>query len=266
MNHLTHEDFVLSYYGEPDLGDERRAHLDSCAQCRAELASLSAVLDRVTPAEVPDPAPDYEARVWDRVQWRLRGERKRARSAWMKWIAVAAMIVAAFAGGLLWNRRNNNEPQQQIATTTTTNTTTTQPAAATVAAQNAQQQQSRDRILLVVVGEHFDESERMLVELTNITPKSGKTDISSERARAEELLASNRIYRTSAEGRGAGDVATLLDELEPVLLQLAHAPSRVSAEDLRAIQKRVETKGLVFKLRVVRADVHREARTPTTGI
>jgi hypothetical protein len=265
MNHLTHEDFVLSYYGEPDLGDERRAHLESCAQCASELASLSAVLDRVPPTDVPEPAPDYESRVWDRVQWRMRGEGKRHKKAWLTWIAVAAMIVVAFLGGLLWNRRANNTPQQQIATTTTTTTQT--PSAATVATQNAQQQQSRDRVLLVVVGEHFDESERVLVELTNMPSKSGTTDISSERARAEELLASNRIYRTSAEGRGAGDVATLLDELEPVLLQLAHAPSRVSAEELRAIQKRVEAKGLVFKLRVVRADVHREARTsPSTSI
>jgi len=263
MNHLTHEDFVLSYYGEPDLGDERRVHLETCAQCRAELASLSAVLDRVTPAEVPDPADDYEARVWDRVQWRLRGERKHTRNAWRTWAAVAAMVILAFAGGLLWNRRTN-EPRQIATTTTTTNNTTTQ--AQPVAQTAVQQQESRDRVLLVIVGEHFDESERMLVELTNLTPK-GTTDISTERARAQELLDGNRIYRTSAEGRGAGDVATLLDELEPVLLQLAHAPSRVSAEELRAIQKRVEAKGLVFKLRVVRADVHREARTsPSTSI
>lgn len=264
MNHLTHEDFVLTYYGEPDLGEERRAHLASCAQCSAELQSLAAILDQVTPAEVPEPADDYESRVWDRVQWRLRGERKHARRAWMTWSAVAAMIVMAFIGGLLWNRRATPQ-QQQMATTSTT--TTQAPAVAPASTQNAQQQQSGDRILLVVVGEHFDESERMLVELTNITPKNGMADISGERARAEELLAGNRIYRTSAEGRGAGDVATLLDELEPVLLQLAHAPSRVSAEELHAMQKRVETKGLVFKLRVVRADVHREARTsPSTSI
>lgn len=259
MNHLSHEDFVLSYYGEPGLGEDRRVHLEHCQQCRDELVSLASVLDRVTPVEVPEPADDYEHRVWDRVQWRLRGERRHGRMAWTTWIAVAAMIALAFIGGLLWNRRSNKEPQP-IATATATATTTVAPAATP-----QQQQQSRDRILLVVVGEHFDESERMLVELTNLTPK-GTTDITNERARAEELLASNRLYRTSTEGRGEEDVATLLDELEPVLLQLAHAPSRVSAEELRAIQKRVEAKGLVFKLRVVRADVHRETGTSRISI
>jgi hypothetical protein len=54
-------------------------------------------------------------------------------------------------------------------------------------------------------------------------------------------------------------VATLLDELEPVLMQIAHSPSRLSADELRSIQKRVEKKGLVFKLRVVRADVRATA-------
>jgi hypothetical protein len=50
-------------------------------------------------------------------------------------------------------------------------------------------------------------------------------------------------------------VATLLDELEPVLLQIAHGPAQMTPDELRKVQKRVETKGLVFKLRVLRADV-----------
>jgi hypothetical protein len=95
----------------------------------------------------------------------------------------------------------------------------------------------------------------MLVELTNLTPAAGDTDFSNERERAEELLASNRLYRWTALDRGEDKVATLLDELEPVLMQLAHAPSQVSAEELQSMQKRIETKGLVFKLRIVRSDV-----------
>ena len=259
MSHLSQEEFVLSYYGEPELGADRRQHLASCDACVGELAALAAVLDRVTPLEVPEPAPEFEARVWDRLQWRLRGERRRT-SSWMKWTAVAATVTMAFLAGLFWKSRQV-APAQQVATATTTTTT------ANGVQTGAQQQQSRDRVLLVVVGEHFDESERVLVELTNITP-DGSTDITDARDRAQELLASNRLYRTSATDRGEGDVATLLDELEPVLMQLAHAPDEIDADELRSMQKRVESKGLVFKLRVVRADVHRTARTtrPTTNI
>ncbi|HEX7831357.1 MAG TPA: hypothetical protein VF787_17000 [Thermoanaerobaculia bacterium] len=265
--HLTQEELILSYYGEPALGS-RGEHLDTCGECRAELGKLAAVLDRVTPLDVPEPADDYESRVWDRLNWRLRGEKKRERNAWLKWAAVAAIVAIAFAGGLLWNRRTDPTPSQHIATSTnTTDPSPTTSTATTVstksipshdATQTATPTASapRDRILLVVVGDHFDQSERMLVELTNITPSDDDDfDITTERAKAEELLASNRLYRRTAADRGEGNVATLLDELEPMLMQIAHAPEDMTAEELRTMQKRVETKGLVFKLRVVRADV-----------
>jgi hypothetical protein len=253
MTHLNHDEFVLTYYGEPSLGEDRRAHLASCEACRSELTSLAAVLDRVTPAEVPEPAADYEARVWDRLQWRLRGQKKKKHPI-AAWIALAATIAVAFVAGVLWKSRSHPvaDPAQVVKKT---------PPA-------GEQPAEPNRVLLVVVGEHFDQSERVLVELTNLTAE-GSTDISGPRDRAQELLASNRLYRTSATTRGEEELATLLDELEPVLLQLAHAPSQVSEEELRSMQKRVESKGLVFKLRVVRADVNRDtgsAPSPSTSI
>lgn len=260
MSHLSQEEFILSYYGEPELGADRRDHLAQCQACVAELASLAAVLDRVTPVEVPEPADDYEQRVWSRLQWRLRGEKKRERFTWVKSALIAATVVIAFVTGLLWKR---NDRPTQIATSTT-NPSTTNPSTPLVHNKPAAPE-ANTRVLLVVVGEHFDESERVLIELTNRTPV-GNTDITQERERAEELLASNRLYRRTALDRGEEDVATLLDELEPVLLQIAHAPSQVSADELRAMQKRVESKGLVFKLRVVRADVKRTAAGTSTSI
>ena len=260
MNHLSQEELILSYYGEPELGAGRSEHLAACPQCTGELAALAAVLDRVTPVEVPEPGDDYEARTWDRLQWRLRGEKKRDRFRWVKSAAIAATVMVAFLAGVFWklpSRQVDESPR--LATATTTN-----PAASLVDSETRRLEDStKTRILLVVVGDHFDQSERVLVELTNLTP-DGNTDFTTERERAGELLASNRLYRKTALDRGEEDVATLLDELEPVLLQIAHSPSQVSAEELRAMQKRVETKGLVFKLRVVRADVHRTTATSTS--
>lgn len=254
-HHLTHDELVLTYYGEPDLG-ARRDHLDGCDECRAELGRLARVLDQVTPFEIPEPDSAYEARVWDRLQWRLRGEKKHARNDWMKWTAAAAMFALAFFAGVLWNRRN--DPTKTTTPQIATNTPATPNPPVHNRPAQQQQQQGRDRILLVVVGDHFDESERVLIELTNLTPGQG-ADISAERARAEELLASNRIYRQNAQRRGEENVATLLAELEPILQQIAHSPSQISADEVRSIQRRVEKKGLVFKLRVVRADVRATA-------
>jgi len=247
MNHLTQEDIVLSYYGD------RSAHLDACDECRAELARIAAILDRVEVPEVPEPDADYESHVWQRLSWRLRGEKKRARRMeWMRWGAVAAVVIIAFIAGLLWNRRA--QESRDITPIARGIAPQAQPAANTP--------QQRDRILLVVVSDHFDESERILVELTNLKPHEG-TDITPERHRAEALLASNRLYRRTAEDRGQETVATLLDDLEPLLMQIAHAPSRLSADEVRDIQKRVEAKGLVLKLRVVRANVRATAAATT---
>lgn len=247
--HFTQDEFVLAYYDEREI-DARREHLHACDECRAELAHLKRVLNHVTPVEVPEPDADYEARAWDRLSWRLRGERKQTARGWTKWLAAAAMLAVAFLGGLLWNRSNTGPVR-----TASTNQPAPNP---TVEPTTASTQQQRDRILLVVVGDHLDDSERMLVELTNIT-SSDDIDVSAEQQRAEELLLSNRLYRSTALDRGEDRVATLLDELEPMLMQIAHGPSQLTPDELRKIQKRVETKGLVFKLRVLRADVRATA-------
>jgi len=250
MTHVSQDELVLFYYDESDLGGNR-AHLDQCVECQAELTRLAGVLDQVTPLDIPEPDEGYEARVWNRLQWRLRGEKKR-QASWAKAAAVAAVVIIAFISGLMWNRRDATQTIQTASTGT--------PSTPATTVSTPTPQQSRDRILLVVVGDHFDDSERMLLEITNLTPKEG-TDITVERERAEELLASNRLYRRAALDRGEEQMATLLDDLEPVLLELAHAPDTISADEVRSIQKRVETKALVFKLRVVRADV-RATSTP----
>ena len=255
MNHLSQEDIVAAYYGEN--GSEE--HLRSCAECKAELGRLAVILDRVVAPEVPEPPDDYEARVWDRLRWRMRADAKKHRQhTWMKWTAVAAVTIIAFITGLFWRRQAQpiEQAQVNVPAATQTATSTAQPVAST----NGGTQAQRDRVLLIVINDHFDRSERVLVELTNITPTTDN-DIGAERAAAEELLASNRLYRRTALDRGEESVATLLDELEPVLMQIAHAPDSMTADELRRIQKRVEAKGLVFKMRVVRNDV-RTAATP----
>jgi hypothetical protein len=94
----------------------------------------------------------------------------------------------------------------------------------------------------------------MIVALTNHPPNYG-VYVRPEQNPADELRARTRLYRRTALDRGEDRVATLLDELEPVLLQIAHGPTQMTPDELRKVQKRVETKGLVFKLRVLRADV-----------
>ncbi len=55
----------------------------------------------------------------------------------------------------------------------------------------------------------------------------------------------------------------LLGEIEPILLELVNSPSRLTADDVHALQSRIEDRSLVFKLRVTGARVRARQRTLT---
>jgi len=122
---------------------------------------------------------------------------------------------------------------------------------------NAPQQRvkTRDRILLVAVGDHLEKSQMVLMELVNAAPENGHVDIASEQQRAEDLLNSNRLYRMTAQEVGDRKLANVLDELERMLVEIAHEPAKVNSEELKDLQRRIEAQGLLFKVRVVGANI-----------
>jgi hypothetical protein len=123
-----------------------------------------------------------------------------------------------------------------------------------------QRERTRDRILLVAVGDHLEKSQMVLMELVN-APANGTEDISHEQQRAEDLLNSNRLYRMTAQEVGDRRLANVLDELERVLVEIAHEPSKVDSEELKDLQRRIEAQGVLFKVRVVGANI-RDQKKP----
>jgi hypothetical protein len=122
-------------------------------------------------------------------------------------------------------------------------------------------------VLVVAVGEHLGHSERMLVELSNAAPNNSaqkEVNISAEQRRAEDLLQENRLYRQTALQEGDAGLASVLDELERVLLDVAHSPEEVTPAQLEAIQKKIEGRGILFKVRVVNKELQQrqEAAKP----
>jgi hypothetical protein len=231
MNHLNEEQFVLYYYGEQTEGVED--HLGACEHCRDSYHALQRVLNSVDSLPVPERGADYEAQVW-----RLVGERlPRRRSFALRWFtwkplaaaaAMAAVVIAAFlAGRTLPKPRATHGP-------------------ATIA-----DSQVRERVLMVAVGDHLERSQMVLVELSNAgTPQSGPLDISYEQRAAQDLVESNRLYRQTAASAGDAATANLLDELERVLLDIAHSPSEVSGKQLEDLRKEIESRGILFKVKV----------------
>jgi hypothetical protein len=224
MSHIEDDDLALRYYGE---GETPAAdHLDTCAECRARLESLRAVLGRV-PDDVPEPGTDYETRLWEAIRPRLRVSASPPRVPRPTWrrIVTPAGLAAVLAMAFLLGRH-------------------TRPPA-------AEEVRVRERILLVAVGDHLERSEVLLLDLLS-------TDDPEAPAEAEELLAENRLYRQAALRAGDGGVASLLDELERVLVEAAAAPD--GGNGLEELRRRIESRGLVLKIRRVGSRLRDEGR------
>lgn len=248
MRHVTEEDLTLLHYNELAEADARsaRAHLDSCATCRAEQVALERLFAIVDDVPVPEPAEGFETQLWRRLQPAFRAARvprsvsltERLRTwlvparGWALAGAIVAVVLVAFAIGRYWH------PERP----------------GTTAVEMVQPEMLRERILLAALGDHFDRTQAMLVELAS-TASADTVDISGEQRRAHDLLAATRIYRRAAAEAGDRNVRDVLEALERVLVEVDVSPSRLSAYELRSLQNRIEEQELLFKLRVASAGV-----------
>jgi hypothetical protein len=238
MTHPTEEQLILYYYGEAADPDAAR-HLDDCAECRDLYGSLQRVLNVLDGVPVPEPPQDYSAQVWQAIAHRLparRGFRLPAHP-W-RWAlagaAIAALVIAAFLAGRLYPR--SPKPVPALAKS---------------------DPQANERVLLVAVGDYLDRSQMVLIELANARP-SGPLDISTEQERASDLVSESRLYRQTAAHTGDTAVANALDEVDRVLLDIAHEPSELSPAGLERLRKRFDAEGILFKVRVLGSNVRQE--------
>jgi hypothetical protein len=256
MTHITDDDLIAYALGDGEAGTTAAAaaHLEICAACRASLDEIAATLSLAGRLEVPERGEHYGAEVWARIEGRLHREAAGGRGtaevppphwarAWMlPWLAAAA--VALIAAGAYWLGRHSVPP----------------PVIETVEERAAPKPGAiRERVVLAALGEHFDRTERTLVELVNAQP-GVRVDISAEQAWARDLLEANRLYRQAATGADAPALSQVLDDLEPVLLEIANSPARLTSEEFKALRERIESRSLVFKVRVTGADVRARQR------
>ena len=235
MKHLTEEELMAYRDGEVVRRDEAGAHLKECDNCRKELERIEAVLQALDQFRVPDPGEDYERRVWQRLAPKLAEKRARWWQMWLepRRLATAGVLVALVAGAFIAGRVSKHNAPPMVAAT---------------------KEQVRERILVVAVGEHLGKSEMVLVELANAEPQGVKqkhVNISAEQRRAGDLLDENRLYRQTALQQGDAGLASVLDELERVLLDVAHSPDEITPAQLDSLQKKIEARGILFKVRVV---------------
>lgn len=231
MKHLGEDEFVELYYGEAT--SAANTHLRACRDCSAKYAEFKRSLDAVQVAAVPQRGTHYGEHVWETLRPQLIPyEKKTARwHGWAQWrvaalaVSFALLLTAAFLGGRYWERKSIKHP----------NLAGNPPA-------------SR-RVVLVVLTDHLDRTEQLLVEL-NHADLPNRTQNAQLQSEARELLASNRLYRASASDAGNPALAGALDRLEGVLAEIANDPN-LTAADLERVRKDMNTEGILFEIRVL---------------
>jgi hypothetical protein len=256
--HLADEDFVLDYYAELDAADRARvrAHLAWCADCQHADRDVRATLRLVDVAPAPEPAEDFEREMWARIEphvrvaparrWRARLQALMAagpvtwpRLAWGG--GVAAAVVLAFVVG-----RSGRTPGGTSSALS--------PSAVHVA---------RERVLDAEVEDHFERSQRVLTEVTNLDAAT-PVALTSDRERAADLVAAGRVYRRTADSLGEKATSELLEDLERVLLDVANGSPQPTAAEIEALRDRIDQQDLVFRLRVVGAELRHRQGTGAT--
>jgi hypothetical protein len=243
MRHSSEEDLVLHYYGEsPQIGE----HLGDCAECRVRYQALQRDLNIVDVPPVPERPAEYAEQVWARIAPKLGSVAKPQSTRW-NWLrtsfwapvtAAAAIAVFSFSLGR-W--------------------THTPPAGVRPAAVAEDNKAARERVLIVAVGDHLERSQMVIAELVNYKPGS---TLNTERDLAESLVGPNRLYRQTAAMTGDTATVSLLEDIERVLLEVAHAPDEVRGEQVERLRKRIEQQGLLFRIRVTESQLQRKMGLP----
>jgi hypothetical protein len=249
MKHLSEEQLIAYQDGETAGREAAAAHINSCSECQAELNRLAEMLAAYQALPVPDPGEEYGRRVWQQIAPRLKEKRIRW---WQVFLQPRRLTAAGLVAALLLVAFLAGRVSKRVA-----------PGDATLSVE-----QVRERVLLLAVGEHLGRSEMVLMEIANAEPEGAsmkQVNLSSQRRRAEELLDENRLYRQTALQEGDTGIANVLDELERVLLDVAHSPGNVTPAQFKSIRQRIDDDGLLFKVRVLTQEIERRENTGKRG-
>jgi hypothetical protein len=252
MNTVTDQDLLLFHYRD-GLETTRQREIEEAlffdAELRLRLAALRETLALTEEAwPLQEPAPGFEARLWQRVQVEMDprpqrlaiGERLRA---WIEPlrpapIAFAGLLLAVLGIGFLLGRQAENPLAPQ----------TPAPLLADDASA---------RVLSAYLAAHLSDTERALLVATH-SPENG----AAAQQLALELLDSHRLYALAADRAGKPVLAQFLRELEPVLIELANEQGTVAP----ALGAEIRQRDLAFKSRAAAALVRGEFRDDTQSL
>jgi hypothetical protein len=247
--HLSEEELIDHYYGEGTPESHVERHLKACVKCADEYSALERDLGGLKALVPPPRGEGYGEEVWRSIRGSLKAYEGRKwrwpslgfRRPLVLATAFALLMVAAFVAGRVWQRRQTQ----------------------TVAV--ASDPQARQRVVIWVLGDHLDRSERLLVELNHADGKDAAEALPIQ-SEARELLAANRLLRQSSKQSGDPALDAALDRLERLLVEVANEPNGLTEADLNRLRQEMNTDGLLFDVRVLRSRVTEQQPNAAAGL
>lgn len=251
MKHLNEEEMVDHYYskerhqrplGEDQEHDDVAEHVAQCAECRAGYAAMRADLADVGEFDPPIRDAEYGRQVWKTIAGSLP-ERPERKLLWMRgdlwrglaYTATAATLLAAtFYAGRMWEHSK----------TPVTSTATEPPAPAP----------APKRVVVIVLSDHLDRTERLLVELKH-TRADDSDMLSPLHDEARNLLPANRICEREAKESDDPELESALASLDRLLTGLADEPGGLDPAEVTRLQKQMNADELLFEVRVLRSRI-----------
>jgi hypothetical protein len=236
MKHLTQEELIEHYYSEDFYKVEAELHLQACKHCSQAYDELGKLLGGIRGPEPPARSAEYGNEVWRSIQGSLAPYPKKSKVIRMPWrqfglVAACLLLVAtAFFAGRIWEHAHTKLSIAAVPST------------------------EKTRVVLFVLGDHLDRSERLLVQLNHAGGEDADASLPLQ-AEARQLLTDNRLYRQSVTHANDPLLSAALDHLERVLLEVANAPGDLDSEEIARIEKEMNTEGLLFQIRVLRTKV-----------
>jgi hypothetical protein len=268
MKHLSEEELVEHYFAGPGSRASRIAqrHMDACEECATGSVRLAEDLNAMRGIDVEKLSADYGESVWSRVSVALPPRPVRevpvqtfaSRLGWHRgwtwnrgWVlglsyaaACAVLVLTAFQIGRMWEHRQHSGNQ--------------------VAKLPAPVQR---QVVVVVLGDHLDRTERLLVELKHADGEDAEV-VKPLREEARSLLAANRVFKEDADKSDDVALQQALDHLDHLLNDVANEPGGMNAASIARLQNEMKADGLLFEVRVLRSRTpHRETaiRVPAKG-
>ncbi len=230
--HASSERLTLYFYGELPAGERRAVeqHLTACGACSATLADFelmrAALLDRASPTRSQDE--------WDGFMRRLTAQLEAPETVPRSGLglrskgpvyALAAMLVLATGLGLVWQRRVLGPAQAHVGDAGTT-----------------------DATLAAAAERHFERAKLVVLGIAMKDPdRTNAADWEYERHLAASLLPETRLFRMSATDLGDARLASLLGDLENVLLQAAMTTDAEGPE-LERLQHAIRRRDLLMRM------------------